>query len=60
MLIIFPFHPLWRAIKKPAGVVAGGLRWFLSLWPFTSGHDSPPAWRSHDGGDRDGGGSASI
>ena len=31
-----------------------------SLWPFTSGHGSPPAWGSHDDGDdRDGGGSAS-
>jgi hypothetical protein len=32
-----------------------------SVWLFfTSGHSSPPAWRSHDdGGDRDGGGSAS-
>src|ERR1035437_10341211 len=28
--------------KKPAGRVAGGLRFFLSLWPITSGHSSPP------------------
>src|SRR5664279_5045342 len=49
-------------MKKPAGLVAGGLVcFFRSLWPFTSGHGSPPAIGSRDGGDdRDGGGSASI
>ena len=49
-------------MKKPTSVFAGGLVYFFrSLWPFTSGHGSPPAWMSHDdGGGRDGGGSASV
>jgi DNA uptake protein ComE-like DNA-binding protein len=49
-------------MKKPTSVFAGGhVYFFRSLWPFTSGHGSPPAWMSHDdGGGRDGGESASI
>jgi hypothetical protein len=49
-------------MKKPTSVFAGGLVYFFrSLWPFTSGHGSPPAWMSHDdGGGRDGGESASL
>jgi hypothetical protein len=47
--------------QKPAGFCAGGLWVLRSLWPFSSGHGSPPAWMTHDGGgDRDGGCSASV
>src|SRR5271165_5141539 len=59
------FHPdsdldLVRAAKSPPALFAGGLASFRSLWPFRSGHGSPPAWESHDGGDdRDCGGFAS-
>jgi hypothetical protein len=47
--------------KKPASVDRRrALGISRSLWPFTSGHSSPPAWMFHDDGDdRDGGGSAS-
>jgi hypothetical protein len=47
------------ANEKPASIIAGGL-WILDLsGRSTSGHDSPPAWNHHDGGDgRDGGGAA--
>jgi hypothetical protein len=50
-------HEKTRWLQSPAGLCVS----FRSLWPFTSGHGSPPAWMSHDdGGGRDGGGSASI
>jgi len=49
------------AMQKPAGLVAGGLGGSDLSGLIDSGHGSPPAWRSHDdGGDRDGGGSASV
>jgi len=47
--------------KKPAGWVAGGLVVLESRLAFNSGRSGPPAWMSHgDGGDRDGGCSASV
>jgi hypothetical protein len=50
-----------NASKSPLAFVAGGLGYILrSLWPSTSDHGNPPAWRFHDGGaGGDGGGSAS-
>src|ERR1035441_10583179 len=46
--------------KKARGLNRRRASFLRSLWPITSGHSSPPAWRFHDdGGDRDGGGSAS-
>src|ERR1700723_3704684 len=50
------------ASKSPPAFIAGGLGCLLrSLWPSTSNHHNPPAWRFHDGGDGgDGGGSASM
>jgi DNA uptake protein ComE-like DNA-binding protein len=47
-------------MKKPTCEGRRRAWFFRSLWPITSGHGSPPAWKFHDdGGDRDGGGSAS-
>lgn len=40
-------------MKKPAGLVAGGLVWNLIFAAASSGHDHPPAWKLHDDGDDD-------
>jgi hypothetical protein len=60
-LLIFPVFGFLPRSKKPASVGrrrASGI--FSISLAVTSGHGSPPAWMSHDdGGDRDGGGSAS-
>jgi hypothetical protein len=50
---------IWKH-EKARGLSRRRASFIRSLWPFTSGHGSPPAWSFHDDGDdRDGGGSAS-
>jgi len=45
----------WLSCRRAGAIL------FWSLWPFSSGHGSPPTWLSHDDdGDRDGDGLASV